>query len=232
MVSTPEQSVIASCSFCLKPNTEVTTLVAGPGVFICDACVALCQHLVEAKTAPVPQLAPWEQVNEVDDVLASLPLVAKAGAQAEESLLGWVRRAPRAGSELGTDRWCPRNDAPIGVGTILGRGANRPAQVSDARAADLFGAGQRQDDPAAGASRGPRRASGRSPPGRWGRAAAPPHRRPAGSCRGGPRWTAVIRWPRPAGSPNHGHLVVGQVAKPGRPGWYGSSCLRPLRMRI
>jgi hypothetical protein len=32
-----------SCSFCNRPHTEVARIVAGPGVFICDACVALCQ---------------------------------------------------------------------------------------------------------------------------------------------------------------------------------------------
>ena len=31
------------CSFCSKSADEVKKLVAGPGVFICDACVALCQ---------------------------------------------------------------------------------------------------------------------------------------------------------------------------------------------
>ena len=32
-----------ACSFCGKSSTQVAKLVAGPGVFICDACVALCQ---------------------------------------------------------------------------------------------------------------------------------------------------------------------------------------------
>jgi hypothetical protein len=31
------------CSFCGKDHTQVDKLVAGPGVFICDACVGLCQ---------------------------------------------------------------------------------------------------------------------------------------------------------------------------------------------
>jgi len=30
------------CSFCGKPQTEVAKLIAGPGVFICNECVALC----------------------------------------------------------------------------------------------------------------------------------------------------------------------------------------------
>ncbi len=98
MSSTAEQSVIAACSFCLKPNTEVSTLVAGPGVFICADCVVLCQQVVEAKSGSVPQLAPWEHVHELEDVLATLPRVARTSVQVEENLAGWVRRARELGA--------------------------------------------------------------------------------------------------------------------------------------
>jgi len=43
--------VIAACSFCLKPNTDVGRLVAVPGVFICDECVALRAELIKGKPA-------------------------------------------------------------------------------------------------------------------------------------------------------------------------------------
>ena len=39
------------CSFCGKAQTEVKTLVAGPGVFICDECVQLCQAIIAEKAA-------------------------------------------------------------------------------------------------------------------------------------------------------------------------------------
>jgi len=61
MPTRQEQSVIAQCSFCSKPNTEVSTLVAGPGIFICDGCIDLCARVVAGKPASVPQVAPWEQ---------------------------------------------------------------------------------------------------------------------------------------------------------------------------
>ena len=35
------------CSFCGKAQEEVTKLVAGPGVHICDQCIALCNSLIE-----------------------------------------------------------------------------------------------------------------------------------------------------------------------------------------
>jgi hypothetical protein len=90
--------VIAACSFCAKPNTEVATLVAGPGVYICNECVALSQQVIEAKAKAVPRLAPWLQVDDVEAVLANLPRIAEAGAQVEASLTGWVRRARELGA--------------------------------------------------------------------------------------------------------------------------------------
>jgi ClpX C4-type zinc finger len=93
-----ERPVIAACSFCLKPHTEVATLVAGPGVFICDGCVALCAQVIDGQPAAVPQLAPWDQVATAGEVLANLPRVAAAGAQVERSLAGWVRRARSLGA--------------------------------------------------------------------------------------------------------------------------------------
>ena len=35
------------CSFCGKPHTQVAKLVAGPGVYICDECIALCQIYID-----------------------------------------------------------------------------------------------------------------------------------------------------------------------------------------
>jgi hypothetical protein len=92
------QPVIASCSFCGKPNTAVAALVAGPGVYICDECVALCQEVIDAKPASVPRVAPWQQASDLDAVLENLPRIAKAAALVEESLAGWVGRSRELGA--------------------------------------------------------------------------------------------------------------------------------------
>ncbi len=34
------------CSFCGKPQSQVTRLVAGPGVYICDECIEVCQDIL------------------------------------------------------------------------------------------------------------------------------------------------------------------------------------------
>jgi hypothetical protein len=40
------------CSFCGRSEHEVQKLVAGPSVYICDACVGLAHDIVEGSGAP------------------------------------------------------------------------------------------------------------------------------------------------------------------------------------
>lgn len=39
--------VVHRCSFCGKPQSAVKHLVAGPNVFICNECIALCQDIMD-----------------------------------------------------------------------------------------------------------------------------------------------------------------------------------------
>ena len=39
------------CSFCGKSEREVSHLVAGPTMFICDECVTLCQGIIDDRMA-------------------------------------------------------------------------------------------------------------------------------------------------------------------------------------
>lgn len=36
------------CSFCGKSQHEVTKLIAGPAVFICNECVSLCNEIIRS----------------------------------------------------------------------------------------------------------------------------------------------------------------------------------------
>ena len=40
-----------TCSFCGKPQVQVRSLVAGPGVYICDECIALCEDIIREEFA-------------------------------------------------------------------------------------------------------------------------------------------------------------------------------------
>ncbi len=111
MLVSKEEAAIAVCSFCLRPNTEVKALVAGPGVFICDGCVASCRRVIEHKPKATNHIASWEQEASLDGVLTNLPRIALAGSQVEQNLVAWVRRArclgatwARVGESLGMTR--------------------------------------------------------------------------------------------------------------------------------
>ena len=41
-----EQAISCTCSFCGKSQEEVSKLIAGPDVYICDECVDLCNEIV------------------------------------------------------------------------------------------------------------------------------------------------------------------------------------------
>jgi len=45
------------CSFCGKSQDDVRRLVAGPGVYICDECIELCQEIIDEDYETTQQLA-------------------------------------------------------------------------------------------------------------------------------------------------------------------------------
>ncbi len=97
-----DERITTSCSFCLKRDDEVATMIAGPGVFICDECVVLCGQIIGSPPPVPPGMSSWEEDLDLDGVLASLPRMAAAGAQVERNLARTVRRAKRLGATWAT----------------------------------------------------------------------------------------------------------------------------------
>jgi hypothetical protein len=72
------------CSFCRRNDEMVRKLVAGPGVYICDDCVTLCNKYIAGK--PVPKTFPgWESLG--DDVLLKTLKPASEAVRAGEEIL-------------------------------------------------------------------------------------------------------------------------------------------------
>ena len=98
------------CSFCGKGKDKVRRLVAGPGVFICDQCVHLCNEVLESE-AQHGQLSigPNSEVAEV--LLDELRINAAGLKQSEDQLQRAINllrenRVPwsRIGEAIGTSR--------------------------------------------------------------------------------------------------------------------------------
>ena len=70
------------CSFCGKNEKEVAKLVAGPCVYICDACVGICNKVLEA----TPQtFAGWDKMT--DEQLLSGLKTAEATVEGTRAVL-------------------------------------------------------------------------------------------------------------------------------------------------
>ncbi len=82
------------CSFCAKPSSDVEKVIAGPGVYICDECVRLCNDILRSEQ-PEPldshaRLSAWERGMADEQLLHQLPRIAAVAAQTEASLLRLV----------------------------------------------------------------------------------------------------------------------------------------------
>ena len=67
-----EANELLKCSFCGKTQKQVKKLIAGPGVYICDECIELCneiivEELAEASTAGLEELPKPHQIFEFLD---------------------------------------------------------------------------------------------------------------------------------------------------------------------
>jgi ATP-dependent Clp protease ATP-binding subunit ClpX len=51
-----ESADLLKCSFCGKSQKQVQQLIAGPGVYICDECVELCNEIIEERLAEAKEV--------------------------------------------------------------------------------------------------------------------------------------------------------------------------------
>jgi ATP-dependent Clp protease ATP-binding subunit ClpX len=64
---------LLKCSFCGKSQKQVKKLIAGPGVYICDECIDLCNEIIEEELADSPEseLGELPKPREIYDFLDS-----------------------------------------------------------------------------------------------------------------------------------------------------------------
>ncbi len=59
------------CSFCGKSQRQVKKLIAGPGVYICDECIDLCNEIIDEELT-APATLDFEQLPKPRDIYATL----------------------------------------------------------------------------------------------------------------------------------------------------------------
>jgi len=128
------------CTFCRKTRREVKQLVAGPGVYICDECVSLCNGLMAADEPAPP--APPLTLNDLRDLCYAS---AKAHGFYDiglrnlgEQLMLIVTELAEAMEEV---RLKPREGLRVGLSDPEGKPCGFPSEIADVfiRLFDLCG---------------------------------------------------------------------------------------------
>lgn len=71
------------CSFCGKDQSEIQRLIAGPGVFICDECVLLCEQVLsDDPTTSFPSL----DSKTDEELLADITRLYSSRGQVEKAV--------------------------------------------------------------------------------------------------------------------------------------------------
>ena len=79
MARSAEGADLLKCNFCGKSQKQVRKLIAGPGVYICDECIGLCNEIIEEELS--------EAVAESDDAI-ELPTPREIYDFLEEYVVG------------------------------------------------------------------------------------------------------------------------------------------------
>ncbi|HEX6497409.1 MAG TPA: ATP-dependent Clp protease ATP-binding subunit ClpX [Micromonosporaceae bacterium] len=62
---------LLKCSFCGKSQKQVKKLIAGPGVYICDECIDLCNEIIEEELAESGEVK-WDELPKPMEICAFL----------------------------------------------------------------------------------------------------------------------------------------------------------------
>jgi ATP-dependent Clp protease ATP-binding subunit ClpX len=71
---------VLHCSFCSKSQHEVRKLIAGPSVYVCDECVALCNEIINDQS--------HDTIKGPNDTLPKLPIPTEIRRTLDEYVVG------------------------------------------------------------------------------------------------------------------------------------------------
>ncbi len=140
-----ESSDLVKCSFCGKSQKQVKKLIAGPGVYICDECIDLCNDIIEEELSEGSEVRfddlpkPIEIFNFLNDYVVGQERAKKILSVAVYNHYKRVQAGGYADSEVELQKSNILLLGPTGCGKTflaqtLARMLNVPFAIADATA--------------------------------------------------------------------------------------------------
>ncbi|TQN32363.1 ATP-dependent Clp protease ATP-binding subunit ClpX [Haloactinospora alba] len=76
---------LLKCSFCGKSQKQVKKLIAGPGVYICDECIDLCNEIIEEELTETTEVK-WDSLPKPREIYEFLDSYVIGQEQAKKAL--------------------------------------------------------------------------------------------------------------------------------------------------
>ncbi|MGI8722290.1 MAG: ATP-dependent Clp protease ATP-binding subunit ClpX, partial [Geodermatophilaceae bacterium] len=143
-----ESGDLLKCSFCGKSQKQVKRLIAGPGVYICDECIDLCNEIIEEELSETADLK-FDELPKPTEIFEFLEQYVIGQDSAKKSLAVAVynhyKRIQAGGDKPGRDDGVELSKSnilmigPTGCGKThlaqtLARLLNVPFAIADATA--------------------------------------------------------------------------------------------------
>ncbi|MCP3991794.1 MAG: ATP-dependent Clp protease ATP-binding subunit ClpX [Actinomycetia bacterium] len=140
-----EGGELLKCSFCGKSQKQVKKLIAGPGVYICDECIDLCNEIIEEELAEGSELSfeellkPREIYDFLNDYIVGQDAAKKILSVAVYNHYKRIQYGSQTGSEVELAKSNILLMGPTGCGKTLlaqtlARMLNVPFAIADATA--------------------------------------------------------------------------------------------------